>query len=147
MLLFFSWRGAALKIEWPAESAQPLRLERPADLQLAGDVQKIAARMTPKDRAYMAHFYDALGWVLNRDGERDKSIITDTNKFEMFHSQSLDMAIDRKDVGKYDGLGAAIDQTFISSAGADSQNVTPAVREKLLKACSVLAWTFQIHGE
>lgn len=149
MLLFFAWRGAQLQIEWPLPGVTPAKDTRPepADLKWAEGVQKIAAKMTPKDRLYCANFYEALRFVLHRDGKRSDPIMTDTTKFEAFHAGSLKAAVDREDVGKYDGLGEAIDETFVNAAGASVQNMTPEVRGKLLAACGVLAWTFAIHGE
>ena len=149
VLLFFAWRGATLNMEWPVAGAQPVRVPQPAkeNLAWAADVAKIVPRMTPKDRRYAAHFYDAMAFVLLRDADRDRPIIADTTKFEAFQAGSLQLAIDRKDVGKYDGLGAAIDAAFVQAAGANVQDVTPEVRNKLVAACGVLAWTFDIHGE
>lgn len=149
MLLFFAWRGATLRIEWPLPGVTAKALPRPSSVEMkwSESARKIAPKMTPADRIYCANFYEALRFVLDRDGKRDKPIIADTTKFEAFHAGSLAAAIDREDVGKYTGLGAAIDEAFIAAAGANVQNVTPEVREKLMAACGSLAWTFSIHGE
>lgn len=150
MLLFFAWRGATLKIQWPlAINGKTATLKQPdtADLKWAAEVKKVAARMTPKDRLYCSNFYAALQFVIQNDGDRDDPIISDTTKFQTLHSGSLDLAIKRGDVGKYAGLGEAIDQTFIAATGASAQSMTPAVRAKVTEACGVLAWTFAIHGE
>jgi hypothetical protein len=149
MLLFFAWRGTTMRMEWPPAGVVVAQESRPdaKAMKWAADVRKIASKMTPKDRLYLANFYKALGFILRRDADRDQPILGDTTRFEQFHGGSLEAAIDRKDVGKYDGLGAAIDETFIAAAGAGVQQVTPEVREKLLAACSVLSWTFAIHGE
>lgn len=150
MLLFFAWRGAFIRMEWPPAGGTAARSTKPPtkdELQWAAGVQKIAQKMTPGDRLYCANFYEALSYVLARDGKRKDPIMSDTTKFESFHAESLQAAIDRDDVGKYDGLGAAIDETFIAAAGAGVQDVTPAVREKLVAASSALSWTFAIHGE
>lgn len=149
MLLFFAWRGANVQIEWPlpgvtlAKDTQP----DPADLKWAETLKGVVTKMTPKDRLYCANFYQALRFVVERDGKRSDPIITDTTKFEAFHAGSLKAAIDREDVGKYDGLGEAIDEVFVNAAGADVQKVNAQVRGKLLAACGVVAWTFSIHGE
>lgn len=149
VILFFAWRGAALNLQWPQPDAPAVRIPQPSaeNLAWAEPVRKILPRMSPADRRYLAHFYDATAFVLLRDADRDRPIISDTTKFEAFHAGSLDLAIDRKDVGKYDGLGAAIDEVYLAAAGANVQDVTPEVRAKLVAASGVLAWTFTIHGE
>jgi hypothetical protein len=88
-----------------------------------------------------------MAFVLLRDGDRPEPIISDTDKFVAFHAGSLQLAIDRKDVGKYDGLGAAIDEAFVGAVGADAVKVDAAVRARLVAASGVLSWTFSIHGE
>lgn len=150
MLLFFAWRGTSLKIEWPpAGSTAVQSMKRPdtADLKWAAGVKAIAPKMTPADRLYCANFYSALAFVVARDGGRKEPIISDTTKFEAFHAGSLEAAIDQKNVGKYDGLGPAIDETFIAAVGAGVQDMTPDIRGRLVEACNALAWTFAIHGE
>lgn len=149
VLLAFAWRGSVLTIPWPPEHLESIRVPKPDPevLAIAEGVGKILPRMTPTDRHYLAHFYDAMAFILLRDGDRDEPIVSDTEKFIALHAGSLRLAIDRKDVGKYDGLGEAIDETFLKAAGADPKKVDTAVRAQLVAACGVLAWTFSIHGE
>jgi len=149
MLLFFTWRGAAMRLEWPPSGGTVVRAEKPqlADLKWAASVAKIVPKMMPADRLYLANFYEALRFILRRDAGRDKAILSDTTRFEAFHAGSLEAAIDRKDVGKYEGLGEAIDETFLAAAGSGVQEVTPEVRAKLEAACGVLSWVLSIHGE
>lgn len=149
MLLFFAWKGAVLEMEWPPIPAATARTPAPSaeNLKWAVSLRPIVTKITPRDRAYLANFYEATAFVLLRDADRAPPIIKDTNSFEAFHAGSLDLAIDRKDVGKYDGLGAAIDEVFIAANGADIKSLDADVRAKLVAACGVLSWTFTIHGE
>lgn len=149
VLLVFAWRGSELNVQWPPAPVAGINTPKPNPelMGLAADVAKILPKMTPTDRRYLAHFYDAMGFVLLRDAERDQPIISDTEKFSAFHGGSLRLAIDRKDVGKYDGLGEAIDLTFVKANGADVLKVDEKVRRNLVVACGVLSWTFSIHGE
>lgn len=148
MLLCFAWKGAILEMDWPPAPSKVLAPTPPAEaLKWAESLRPIVRKMTPRDRAYLANFYEAIAFVLLRDGDRPEPIIADTNKFEAFHAGSLDLAIDRKDVGKYDGLGGAIDQVFVAANGADIKTLDAEARGKIVAACGVLSWTFSIHGE
>lgn len=149
VLLVFAWKGSELKISWPPAPLSDVRVPKPDPklLVIAESVGKILPRMTPTDRKYLANFYDAMAFVLLRDGDRESPIISDTDKFVTFHAGSLQLAIDRKDVGKYDGLGAAIDEAFVNAVGSDMVKVDATVRAKLVAASGVLSWTFSIHGE
>jgi hypothetical protein len=149
VLLVFAWRGSELNVQWPPVPVSDIKVPKPEPelMQLAADVGKILPKMTPADRRYLAHFYDAMAFVLLRDGEREKPIIADTERFAAFHGGSLRLAIDKSDVGKYDGLGEAIDMAFIKANGADVLKVDEKVRRNLVVACGVLSWTFSIHGE
>jgi len=66
---------------------------------------------------------------------------------KILHGGSLRLAINKSDVGKYDGLGEAIDMAFVKANGADVVKVDEKVRRNLVVACGVLSWTFSIHGE
>ncbi len=150
MLLLFAWKGSTLRLEWPpAPPAASVTTPQPSPevLAYAAPVREYLPRMTPKDRLYMANFYEAMAFVLLRDGGRDEPIVTNTDKFIGFHGGSLRMAIDKGDVGKYGDLGAAIDRTFVNAVGADPKPLDADVRQKIVAACGALAWTFRIHGE
>lgn len=149
VILFFAWRGSALRWEWPPAPIEKIVAPQPdkAMLEWAAPVRDYLPKMTPHDRRYLAHFYDALAFVLLRDGDREKPIITDTDKFEAFHGGSLRLAVDRKDVGKYGDLGAAIDQVFLSAVGPETAPLDKEKRARLVAACGVLAWAFTINGE
>lgn len=141
VLLIFAWKDAASLIPWDKGSP----VQPSAELkEIAKPLQQVLPRMTPKDRAYLASFYEAMGHILVNDGDRDTPIISDTDKFAAFHAGSLRLAVNRADVGKYDGLGEAIDMVFVAAAGADVQPLSPAVRSKLTAACGVLSWSFSI---
>lgn len=150
VILFFAWRGQVSNIHWPpVEAVGGIRCEQPSaeTLRAAAPLRAILSRMTPTDRNYLANLYDAMAFVVERDGKQTMPVITDTGKFEAFHAGSLRLAIDRDDVGKYDGLGEAIDQTILNVVGADPKTADAETRKKLVDACRILAWTFTIHGE
>lgn len=144
VILVFAWRDAASLMSWIPRT-DPGVPRPPAEIiELASPLRDVLPKMTPKDRLYLASFYDALAHILANDGQRDPQIIGDTEKFATLHAGSLRLAVDRKDVGKYDGLGEAIDLVFVAAAGADVQTISPAVRAKLVAACGALSWAFTI---
>jgi hypothetical protein len=148
VLLVFAWRGSELKMQWPQMAATTAvsAAEKPSTDQLAwaADLKAILPRMLPSDREYLAAFYDATRFVLTQDGERSTPIIGDTDKFTVFHAGSLQLAIQKKNVGKYPGLDKAIDAVFLNAAGADVQALDKVTREKLIAACNVLAYVFKV---
>lgn len=153
VLLIFAWKGAELSLPWPPADT-PTTVNRPAPpkpaasmLAWAEPLRPILPSMTPTDRRYLASLYDAMAFVLLRDGERDQPIVSTTDKFAEFHSGTLRLAVDRKDVGKYSGLGEAIDQTFIAAIGVDAKGLDAETRARVVAACGVLSWVFSIHGE
>jgi hypothetical protein len=88
-----------------------------------------------------------MAFVLLRDGDRDKPIIGNTDQFAVFHAGTLNLAIEKANVGKYPGLDRAIDMTFFNAAGAESAVIDADRRTKLVAACGVLSWVFRVHGE
>jgi hypothetical protein len=147
VLLAFAWRGSVLDIQWPPKPfTEPVAPQPdPAILKWAEGLGPIVSKMTPADRQYLANLYDAMAFVLLRDGKRDEPIITTTDWFVRFHTGTLRLAIDRENVGKYQGLGEAIDQVFVNAVGADQRALDEAGRVKLVAACGVLSWVFSIH--
>lgn len=151
VLLVFAWRGGEMKMEWP-QSLKPAAVvtaEKPTPEQLAWatDLKAILPKMLPGDRAYLSAFYDATRYVLVQDGERSTPIIGDTDKFTIFHAGSLQLAIQKKNVGKYPGLDKAIDAVFFSAAGADVKAVDKDTRAKLIAACNVLTYAFKVNSD
>lgn len=117
------------------------------------DLVAIAAKMLPADRQYLASFYDAIAYVLEQDGGRSLPIIADSEKFAVFHAGSLQLAIEKKAVGKYPGLDAAIDHVYLAICGADVGPLAEKAagggtrREQFVKASQLLAWVFRVrHG-
>ena len=149
VLLAFAWKGNEVTIQWPQPDIAPVNDPQPSPemLRMAAPVREFLSKMTPKDRLYLSHFYDAVRYVLLRDGEREEPIIADTKKFEVFHAGSLRLAVNKSDVGKYGELGDAIDKVFLDAVGADEKPVDDELRQKLLAACGALSWVFNIHGE
>ena len=151
VLLVFAWRGGELDMKWPQmpQPAAVAKTEKPTQDQLAwaADLKAILPKMLPSDRQYLAAFYDATKFVLTQDGERSTPIIGDTDKFTVFHAGSLQLAIQKKNVGKYPGLDKAIDAVFLNAAGADVKAIDKDTRDKLLAACSVLAYAFKVNSD
>lgn len=151
VILFFAWRGGELGMKWPQlpkPAAVAVAAVKPTAEQLAwaSELKAILPKMLPSDRQYLAAFYDATAFVLTQDGERSTPIIGDTDKFTVFHAGSLQLAIQKKNVGKYPGLDKAIDAVFLNAAGADVKAIDKATGEKLIAACNVLAHAFRING-
>ena len=138
VLVLFAWWDASIAVlvpptGGPAPSQEVRALAAPVD----------ASKMLPHDRQYMSAFYEALCYVLERDG----ALIGTTEQFARFHAGSLQLSIDKKAVGKYAGLGESVDEVFVGAAGADVQTVTTEVRGKIADACRALAWKFAVHGD
>jgi len=152
VILLFAWRGGNLSMKWPQmplpAAAVAVKDVKPTAEQLAwaADLKAILPKMLPSDRQYLAAFYDATAFVMTQDGERSTPIIGDTDKFTVFHAGSLQLAIQKKNVGKYPGLDKAIDAVFLAAAGADVKAIDKATGEKLIAACNVLAYAFRING-
>jgi len=149
VILLFAWRGGNLSMKWPQMPLPAVAVavaEKPTAEQLAwaADLKAILPKMLPSDRQYLAAFYDATAFVLKQDGERSTPIIGDTDKFTVFHAGSLQLAIQKKNVGKYPGLDKAIDAVFLNAAGADVKAIDKATRDKLTAACNVLTYVFKV---
>jgi len=149
VLLWFAWRGADVTIPWPSSPTEEVGAPKPPQevLAWAEPLRPILPKMLPADRQYLANFYDALAFVVLRDGDRELPIIGSTEQFANFHGGRLRLAIDKANVGKYPGLAEAIDEVYVRACGADVQKLEPAVRGRLVSACGVLSWTFSIGHE
>jgi hypothetical protein len=145
-LLFFAWRGADLSMYWPHPPATTLQTPRPdaESIKLAAPLAAILPKMLPHDRQYLAAMYDAMAFVLARDGERESPIIATTEQLVDFHASSLRLTVDKANIGKYPGLAEAIDQTFVNACGADPQKVDAKLRSRAVAACAALAWTLVV---
>jgi hypothetical protein len=148
VLLVFAWKGASIDLPWPPSPTDKAVVPQPAPELIAWvePLKPILPKMLAKDRRYLSSLYDAMAFVLLRDRDRPSPIIDTTDKFIAFHSGSLALSIDRKDVGKYDGLAGAIDQVFLSALGPESRGLNDDDRVKLTAACSTLAYVFRVGG-
>ncbi len=148
-LLVFSWRGADLNLEWPPAPLTTVEAPKPPAeaLAWAEDLKPILAKMLPTDRAYLSSFYDAMAYIVMKDGDRSTPIIGDTEAFAVLHAGSLQLAIEKGKVGKYPGLDDAIDKVFFNATGADVQAVDKSLRPRLVSACGVLSWVFAVKHE
>lgn len=144
-LLFFAWKGDALDLPWPPSGGGRSVVEpEPETLRWVEDVP--VNQMLPKDRLYLADLYDAMAWVITRDRLRTAPVLKTNEDFVAFHAGTLQLAIDRKEVGKYPGLGKAIDQVFVDCLGDDVVVLGDDEHDILIAACNALAWRFSIHG-
>lgn len=149
VLVFFSWNGVKFDMTWPPKSATEATIVVPSGEQLAWaeSLEPILPKMLPADREYLSAFYDALGFVVYQDGSRSSPAITSSDQFVQLHAGSLNLAIEKRNVGKYPGLDRAIDQTFLAACGPESVALTKESRMTLVSACNTLAWVFRIHHE
>lgn len=149
VLLAFAWKDSIQKIAWPPPGVDTAVAPRPPAelLEEASEVAKLVPNILPSDRRHLAAFYDALMFVLARDGERAEPVISSTAKFAALHAGSLNLAIEKKKVGRYPGLDKAIDKALMRIAGDDEGPVDEKRRGKLLAACGTLSWIFSIHHE
>ena len=149
VLLVFAWKGALIDLSWPPVPATPIVVPTPGPelLVWANPMREVLRKMLLKDRLYLSSFYDALSFVLIRDGKRDSPVVATTDDFVRFHSGSLSAAIDRQDVGKYPGLATAIDRTFLNAIGADARKLTEDDKTKLTAACSTLAYVLRVGDD
>lgn len=146
LLLVFAWRGSALSIPWPPAPAVNVVIPKPEGvlLEWAAPLRPILPRMLVKDREYLASFYDAMSFVLLRDASRERPVIKTTGDFVVFHGGSLQLAVDRANVGKYPGLGEAIDLSIVNALGGDARTLNDTDRVKLTAVCSTLAYVFKV---
>lgn len=149
VLLLFAWKGANVTIPWPPADTPNAVVPKPDQsiMAWAEPLRVVLPKMLPADREYLSRLYDAMSFVLIRDGGRDEPIISTTDKFVVFHAGTLRLAIDKAKVGQYPGLGEAIDRTFVNAIGADARPLSPEDRTKLTAACSVLAYVFKVGGD
>lgn len=149
VLVFFAWNGVRFDMTWPPKSLSEPTIVVPSESQLAWaePLKAILPKMLPEDRQYLSAFYDALGFVVYQDGSRSSPAITTSDQFVQLHAGSLNLAIQKKNVGKYPGLDRAIDQTFLAACGPESESLTKESRMTLVSACNTLAWVFRIHHE
>ena len=144
VLLVFAWKGSELTTIWPPAPLTTVDTPKPSPdlLKLAEPLKPILPRMLPKDRQYLATLYDAMAYVLIRDGEREKPIIGSSDQFAAFHAGTLKLAVDKAAVGKYPGLAEAIDNVYVNALGADVRELSVDDRRALIAACGVLSWSF-----
>lgn len=149
VLIVFAWKGSDLSLYWPPVPHTEIKTPQPGPelMRWAAPLRAILPKMLPDDRKYLASFYDAMAFVLIRDGEREMPIIGSTDQFANFHAGSLRLAIDRASVGKYPGLAEAIDETFVNANGPEIKKIDSETRARLVSACGALAYSFGIHRD
>ena len=126
-----------------AEAPKPA----PELLAWADQLKPILPKILPTDRAYLSSFYDAMAYIILRDGDRSTPLVTDTEKFAVLHAGSLQLAIEKAKVGKYPGLDDAIDSVFFNALGAEQKALDAPTRARLVAACGVLSWTLAVKHE
>ena len=149
VLLLFAWKGSNISLEWPPAPTPAVVIPRPENvlLEWVQPLKPILPKMLVKDREYLANFYDALTFVLIRDAGRETPIVKTTGDFVAFHAGSLQLAIDKANVGKYAGLGEAIDLAIINALGAEARPLSDEDRVKLTAVCSTLAYAFKVGAD
>ncbi len=149
ILLLFAWKGSTINVDWPPAKREIEKVPAPdkALLAWAEPLRAVLPKMLQADRQYLANFYDAMVFIIMRDAGRDSPILNSTDSFAAFHAGSLQLAIDKANVGKYPGLAEAIDETFVNAVGADVKPLDKDTRTRLAAACSVLSWSFTVHGD
>lgn len=151
VILLFAWKGSTLDMPWPPKGTTPASKPVPAPEERlrawAEPLRPILPAIMPHDRAYLSNLYDAMSFVLLRDGQRDEPIVSTTEKLAAFHANSLRLAIDKDKVGKYDGLDRAIDSVFMTAAGPEAKTLDQDTRIKVVAACQVLSWAFAIKND
>jgi len=149
VLLVFAWKGSSLRMSWPLAERGTVIIKTPGEAakRWVEPLRGKVSGMLPADRQYLANFYDAMQFIVSRDAKRDPGIMATNADFATFHAGSLKSAIDREDVGKYPGLGTAIDEVFVNALGADIKPLDAAGYERLEQACGALAWTFAVNGD
>lgn len=145
IVVHFSFKGAKLDVSWPPASSKTLRAGMPEY-----GVRKIASIVRshdigPHDRIYLSHFYDALAHVIQMDGRKSEPQITTMDGFSELHNSSLAAALDRDHVGIYPNLMDCVWQVIFKLVGVLNVRIDAEARERLVTACSALAWRFAIH--
>lgn len=145
MIVHFSYKGARLDVSWPPASTTKIRAAVPDyDIRRVTSVVR-PHEIAPHDRVYLAHFYDALAYVVENDGRKHSPQIETVDGFAELHNSSLAAAVDRDHVGIYHSLMDDVWQAIFEIAGVEDVTVNAAMRERLVTACSALAWRFAIH--
>ena len=147
VLLYFAWGGGSIEIEWPIPGSADAIVPTKQEKEWVEPLVSFAPKLLPADRIYLSALYDAMAGVVERDGRRDEPILDTTEKFAFFHKQTLNFAIDKKDVGKVPGLGEAIDEVFVNAAGVEVAPITGQKRIDLENACNAISWVFRINKE
>lgn len=146
-ILFFSFGGQSYLFQ-KLSTDVPQKITVPdGGKELVSDIQPLLSKITPGDRAYLRDLYLAVGTVLERDAMNAEPVISTTGKFREMHQKTLELAIDRKDIGRVPGLGQAIDKTFERAAGLEESRVDDEKRAQLIAGCTALAWAFQINKD
>ena len=146
VLLWFAWKGDTLDLPWPPKGGGR-NIVRPDPTTLAWVEDVDVNRMLPKDRLYLSDLYDAMAWVVLRDKLLSKPVLKTSEDFVTFHAGTLQLAIDRGNVGKHPGLAQQVDQVFVDCLGDEVITLGDDEHDMLVAACNALAWRFAIHGE
>lgn len=149
LLLLFAWRGEIGSLRWPPASKPAVAIDgRPDDEAMSWTSGINVNGMTPRDRIYLSSFYQALAFIKANDGKSQTQVMDSTQKFAAFHAGSLQLAVDKGDVGRYPGLGASIDRAFFAAAGdRDDKPIDADTGDRLIRCSKALAWRFAIHAD
>jgi hypothetical protein len=116
-------------------SAKPEPAAPTAPVATDSTIVTILADAAPEDRSRISGIYDALAFVLKRDGAK---LITTTEQWALLQANTLQKAIETP--GEYPDLDVAIEAVFARAIGTDDVvSVTPEVEQKLVTACETIA--------
>lgn len=149
VVLAFAWKGAVVSLRWPPAHLPELRSPKPSReiLEYAAPLRSVLPSTIPSDREYFSAFYDAMAFVLIKDGQRDLPIIGDTDQFHWFHAGSIRLFTESRGVGADFRLPDAASETFANACGVSTSPMTPGVRARLAAACGILSYAIEIHRD
>ena len=110
-----------------------------AAVQPVVDVMKGASSA---DRALLADLFVKSGNVVSADTDADK-LFPDTRSLREFTRIASTIGWSRlggNAAGKYSGLGAAIEQAFVSTMGLEAKAVGASERQKFGDLCEAVGW-------
>jgi len=170
VVLLFVWRGKLDSLVHPRDVPAVTTLPSTVvvdDTARAWVKDVKVDAILPADRNYYGRFFDALTWILGNDGDHDAPNMDTNEKLRRFYSGSLDLAIEKKAVGKYPGLSESLDKAFaLAASGIDpatlktpedvakavSEGLAPrpmtkALRDRMMKCSAALHQKLRINGE
>ena len=93
--------------------------------------------MPRSEAQYVDDLYRGIARVVLIDKEKK---LSDTDRFRVFHTSCLKMAIRAEAVGQYPGLDDFIEKSFAEAlGGTEVQTIDESTKPKLIRACDTIA--------